>query len=168
MKKIILLIVFTAFMSCETKTVEVAKPAGEWLIGSLKGDKFIPGPEEDAQVAMDVIMGYAEKDFELMMERSADTVMFFPEKGGEIIQLVKPFDDFVKSLQEPYDSIVRTPYNVYPIRPESSDNFTIVTVPFTELRYAKDGSVEKERIIERFWVVDGKVVRVNKWAAELN
>ena len=56
---------------------------------------------------------------------------------------------------------------MYPIRPESSDNFTIVTVPFTELRYAKDGSVEKERIIERFFV-DGKVVRVNKWAAELN
>ena len=41
-------------------------------------------------------------------------------------------------------------------------------MPFTEVRYAKDGSVEKERIIERFWVVDGKVVRVNKWAAELN
>ena len=168
MKKIILLIVFTAFMSCETKTVEVVKPAGEWLMGNLKGDKMIPGPDEDAQVAMDVIMGYANKDFELMMERSADTVMFFPEKGGELVQLVKPFDDFVESLQEPYDSIVRTPYNVYPLRPESSDNFTIVTVPFTEIRYAKDGSVEKERIIERFWVFDGKVVRVNKWAAELN
>ena len=89
--KNIITIYYRAFLSCETKTVEVAKPAGEWLIGSLKGDKFI-----QAQVAMDVIMGYAEKDFELMMERSADTVMFFPEKGGEIIQLVKPFDDFVK------------------------------------------------------------------------
>ena len=55
MKKIILLIVFTAFMSCETKTVEVVKPAGEWLMGNLKGDKMIPGPDEDAQVAMDVI-----------------------------------------------------------------------------------------------------------------
>ena len=141
MKKIILLIVFTAFMSCETKTVEVVKPAGEWLMGNFEGDKMIPGPDEDAQVAMDVIMGYANKDFELMMERSADTVMFFPEKGGELVQLVKPFDDFVESLQEPYDSIVRTPYNVYPLRPESSDNFTIVTVPFTEVRYAKDLSL---------------------------
>ena len=91
MKKILLLFITAAFLSCETKTVEVAKPAGEWLIGSLKGDKFIPGPEKDAQVAMDVIMGYAEKDFELMMERSADTVMFFPEKGGEIVQLVAVF-----------------------------------------------------------------------------
>ena len=63
MKKIILLIVFTALMSCETKTVEVVKPAGEWLMGNLKGDKMIPGPDEDAQVAMDVIMGYANKDF---------------------------------------------------------------------------------------------------------
>ena len=168
MKKIILLFVFTVFISCETKTVEVVKPAGEWLVGNWAGKKMIPGPEEDAQTAMDVIMGYADKDFELMMEKSADTVMFFPEKGGEIVELVKPFDDFLKSLQEPYDSIVRTPYNVYPIRPEGSDNFTIVTVPFTEIRYAKDGSVEKERVIERFWIVDGEVVRVNKWTAELN
>ena len=168
MKKILLLFIIIAFISCETNTVEVVKPAGEWLVGNWTGKKMIPGPEEDAQTAMDVTMGYADKVFELMMEKSADTVMFFPEKGGEIVELVKPFGDFLKSLQEPYDSIVRTPYNVYPIRPEGSDNFTIVTVPFTEIRYAKDGSVEKERVIERFWVVDGKVVRVNKWAAELN
>ena len=32
-------------------------------------------------------MGYANKDFELMMERSADTVMFFPEKGGELYNI---------------------------------------------------------------------------------
>ena len=42
MKKILLLFITAAFLGCETKTVEVAKPAGEWLIGSLEGDKFIP------------------------------------------------------------------------------------------------------------------------------
>ena len=57
-------------------------------MGNFEGDKMIPGPDEDAQVAMDVIMGYANKDFELMMERSADTGYVFPEKGGELVQLV--------------------------------------------------------------------------------
>ena len=44
MKKIILLFVFTAFISCETKTIEVVKPAGEWLVGNWTGKKMIPGP----------------------------------------------------------------------------------------------------------------------------
>ena len=64
MKKILLIITIAVFLGCETKTVEVTKPAGEWLMGNLKGDKMIPGPDEDAQVAMDVIMGYANKDFD--------------------------------------------------------------------------------------------------------
>ena len=32
MKKILLLIIIVTFISCETKTVEIEKTAGEWLM----------------------------------------------------------------------------------------------------------------------------------------
>ena len=49
-----------------------------------------------------------------------------------------------------------------------AENYTIVSIPFSETRYKKDGTVENESIFERFILKDGKFVRVNKWVAESN
>ena len=55
------------------------------------------------------------------------------------------------------------------ISPGLEDSFTIISVPFTEIRYAKDGTVERERIFERFiFNSEGKIGRVNKWSSELD
>ena len=41
MKKILLLIIIVTFISCETKTVEIEKTAGEWLMdGNWNGKKY--------------------------------------------------------------------------------------------------------------------------------
>ena len=167
MKKIITLLIVATLFSCETKTVEVNTQAGEGLQNN--NYKLYAGSMDYAKTTIDVLQAYSDGDFDFIMEKMADTVAFFPDKGGEMVTLINPFSDFLATMQEPYDSIVRNPYNVTSISPGLEDSFTIISVPFTETRYAKDGSVERDRVFERFiFNSDGKIVRVNKWSSELN
>jgi len=167
MKKIILLFVFTAFLSCETKTVEVNTQVGKALYGDQ--NKLYAGNMDYAKTTIDILKAYADGNFDLIMEKMADTVRFFPDKGGELVTLVNPFNDFLTSMQEPYDSLTRGAYNVTSITSGLEGSSTIISVPFTETRYLKDGSVEKERVFERFiFNSEGKITRVNKWTAQMN
>ena len=101
-----------------------------------------------------VLQAFSDGDFDFIMEKMADTVAFFPEKGGELVTLINPFSDFLATMQEPYDSVIRNPYNVTSVSSGLENSYTIISVPFTEIRYAKDGSVERERVFERFFRVD--------------
>ena len=167
MKKIITLLIVATLFSCETKTVEVNTQAGEGLQNNKY--KLYAGSMDYAKTIIDVLQAYSEGDFDFIMEKMADTVSFFPDKGGELISLVNPFNDFLSSMQEPYDSISRNPYNVTSVSSGLEDSYTIISVPFTEVRYAKDGSVERDRVFERFiFNSDGKITRVNKWSSELD
>jgi hypothetical protein len=122
-----------------------------------------------AKTTIDVLQAFSDGDFDFIMEKMADTVAFFPEKGGELVTLINPFSDFLATMQEPYDSVIRNPYNVTSVSSGLENSYTIISVPFTEIRYAKDGSVERERVFERFiYNSDGKIVRVNKWSSELD
>ena len=167
MKKIITLLIVAILFSCETKTVEVNTQAGEGLLNNKY--KLYAGSMDYAKTTIDLLQAYSDGDFDFIMEKMADTVVFFPDRGGEMVTLINPFSDFLATMQEPYDSIVRNPYNVTSIRPGLEDSFTIISVPFTEIRYAKDGTVERERIFERFiFNSEGKIGRVNKWSSELD
>ena len=65
--------------------------------------------------------------------------------------------------------MTRGAYNVTSITSGLEGSSTIISIPFTEIRYLKDGSVEKERVFERFiFNPEGKIARVNKWTAELD
>ena len=167
MKKIITLLIVATLFSRETKTVEVNTQAGEGLQNNKY--KLYAGSMDYAKTTIDVLQAYSDGDFDFIMEKMADTVAFFPDKGGEMVTLINPFSDFLATMQEPYDSIVRNPYNVTSISPGLEDSFTIISVPFTEIRYAKDGTVERERIFERFiFNSEGKIGRVNKGSSELD
>lgn len=166
MKKILTLLILATLISCQTKTVEVNTLAGEGLQNNKY--KLYAGSMDYAKTTIDLLQAYSDGNFDFIMEQMADTVSFFPDKGGELVTLINPFSDFLASMQEPYDSIVSIPYNVTSISPESEESFTVISVPFTEIRYAKDGTVERERIFERFiFNSDGKIGRVNKWSSEL-
>ena len=168
MKKLLLLFALPLFLACDTETVEVNSQVGEGLIGNNQ-NKLYAGSMDYADITLDVLQAYADGDFDFIMEKMADSVSFFPDKGGELISLVNPFNDFLVSMQESYDSITRTPYNVTSVSSGLDDSYTIISVPFTETRYAKDGSVERDRVFERFiFNSDGKIARVNKWSSELN
>ena len=166
MKKIITLLIIATLISCETKTVEVNTQVGKALYGDQ--NKLYAGNLDYAKTTVDVLKAYADENFDFIMEKMADTVRFFPDKGGELVTLVNPFSDFLASMQEPYDSLTRGAYNVTSISTGVEGSSTIISVPFTEVRYLKDGSVERERVFERFiFNSEGKIGRVNKWTAEL-
>jgi hypothetical protein len=167
MKKIITLLIIATLISCETKTVELNRQVGEGLISNQ--NKLYAGSMDYAKTTIDVLQAFSDGDFDFIMEKMADTVAFFPEKGGELVTLINPFSDFLATMQEPYDSVIRNPYNVTSVSSGLENSYTIISVPFTEIRYAKDGSVERERVFERFiYNSDGKIVRVNKWSSELD
>ena len=109
MKKLLILFVLPLFLSCETQTIEVNSQVGEGLRGNQT--KLYAGSMDYAKTTLDVLQAYADGDFDFIMEKMADSVSFFPDKGGELISLVNPFNDFLVSMQESYDSIKRSPYN---------------------------------------------------------
>jgi hypothetical protein len=161
MKKILLFIIITTFISCETKTVEVEKSAGMTYYGENNGKKFQFGSDEIAQLAVDAILAYADGNFDFMNEISADTVMFFEPSIGKPIAVINPANEFLTQIQSPYDSITRFIFNAIPLKREG-DNYETVTVSFRENRY-KDGEVEKLRVVDKIWFRDGKFFRVNQW-----
>ena len=105
MKKILLFITFLAFISCETKTVEVEKSAGMTYYGANEGKKFQFGSDEIAQLAVDAILAYADGNFDFMNEISADTVMFFEPSMGKPIAVVYPANEFL-TQQKSEDNIL--------------------------------------------------------------
>tara|TARA_B100001540_G_scaffold35061_1_gene31072 strand:+ start:45 stop:545 length:501 start_codon:yes stop_codon:yes gene_type:complete len=161
MKKILLLFIITAFISCDTKTVEVEKSAGMTYNGTNEGKKFQLGSDESTKLAVDAILAYADGNFDFMNEVSADTVMFFEPSMGKPIAVVNPANEFLSQIQSPYDSITRYIWNAVPLKREG-DDFETVTVSFRENRY-KDGEVEKFRVVDKIFIRDGKFFRVNQW-----
>ena len=167
MKNFLLLIFISMLFSCETKTVEIEKKAGIVLNGNNKGKKFVFGSDKDAQIALDMVQAYADREFDKMNELANDTVMFFPDMGGKYIAVAAPANDFLASLHEPYDSIRRFIWNAIPLKFENND-YTNVVVSFQEFKYGKDGTVEKSKVVEKIYVRNGKVFRINQLMGELD
>ena len=86
MKKVLLLFIITTFISCETTTIEVEKSAGMTYNGVNKGKSFMIGSDENAKIAVDAILAYADGNFDYMNEVSSDTVMFFEPSMGNQLQ----------------------------------------------------------------------------------
>lgn len=169
MKKILLFVTFLTFISCETKTVEVEKSAGIVALYPGEGDGFSIGSTEDAQIAVDLILGFADKNVELMKENMADSVVYWPPTGGEsITSALSEIEGVVNALHEPYDSIKRNIWNAIPHKLKGADNSS-VTVSFKEDRFYKDGTQESLRIIDRIFIdEEKKIYRIHQWTAQMN
>ena len=161
MKNFLLFLSAGLLLSCETTQMETS--AGY----NMDGSSYILGSDEDNQIAMDLVIAYAEKNVDYMVEKMADSVTYAPPNGG--ISMTMSNDqvrDVVMQLHSPYDSIQRTIWNSVPLTRKGTD-FTRVTVAFSEKRFLKDGTQENLRIIDRIFVRDGKIFRVNQWDAEM-
>tara|TARA_B100000902_G_scaffold370197_1_gene395103 strand:- start:403 stop:903 length:501 start_codon:yes stop_codon:yes gene_type:complete len=161
MKKVLLLFIITTFISCETTTIEVEKSAGMTYNGVNKGKSFMIGSDENAKIAVDAILAYADGNFDYMNEVSSDTVMFFEPSMGKPVAVINPANEFLTQIQSPYDSISRLVWNAIPLK-RDGDDFETVLVSFIESRY-KDGNVEKLRVLDKIFIRDGKFFRVNQW-----
>ena len=168
MKKILFFLIIILITGCETKTVEVEKSAGIVERYPGGGDGFVMASTEDAQMAVDLILAFADKDVETMKESIADTSIYLPPYGGKAMTTyLSDFEDVVMALHEPYDSIKRTLWNAIPIKVEGSEDSS-VTVSFKEDRFYKDGTEESLRIIDRVFINgEKKVYRIHQWIAEL-
>ena len=163
MKKLYILFITTAFLSCETQTIEVENSAG---MANNDGEKYVFGSDEDSKMAIDLVLAYADKDTDAMYEMMADTVRYAPPSGGLMVNSREDVPEIVMQLHSPYDSIKRTVWNAVPLKREGSD-VTRVTVAFLEDRYMKDGAQEKVRIIDRIFIRDGKIFRIHQWDAKM-
>ena len=83
MKKILFSILIISLIGCESKTIEIEKKAGIILNGQNKGKKLVFGSDEDAQIALDMVQAYADRQNDKMNALSSDTVMIFPPQGGK-------------------------------------------------------------------------------------
>jgi ketosteroid isomerase-like protein len=160
MKTNIYLILITALIfSCQTpNTVQIDD--SEW-------SGTISASDETVEIAKTMVNAYSNKDFDLVNQYSADTVYFKPPQGGEYIPIPIPANDFLAMLTDPYDSIVRNIRSIVPLKREEGDNAGVY-INFDETTYGKDGTVTKSNIIDRMWVRDGKVYRIEQWVAESN
>jgi len=169
MKKIIILSLLVTFIfGCETKTIEVEKSAGIVERYPGNGDGFVMASTEDAQLAVDLILAFADKDIETMKKSFADTATYLPPQGGKAITTpLSELENIVMALHEPYDSIKRTLWNAIPIKLNGDDNSS-VTVSFKEDRFYKDGTEESLRIIDRIFInSEKKIYRIHQWTAEM-
>tara|TARA_B100001059_G_C17735523_1_gene528643 strand:+ start:339 stop:851 length:513 start_codon:yes stop_codon:yes gene_type:complete len=169
MKKILLSLFIISIVGCETKTVEVEKSAGiAALYPGDGGDAFVMASTEDAQMAADLILAFADKNVEAMKESFADTAVYWPPLGGKAITTpLSELENIVMALHEPYDSIKRTLWNAIPIKLEGAENSS-VTVSFKEDRFYKDGTEESLRIIDRIFInSEKKIYRIHQWTAEM-
>ena len=161
MKKFLFLISLGLFFSCETNLVETS--AGY----NMDGSSYILGSDENNQIAMDLVLAYADKNTDYMIEMMADSVTYSPPTGGMSMTMSNDqVADVIMQLHSPYDSIKRTIWNSVPLIRKGTD-FTRVTVAFSENRFLKDGTQENLRIVDRIFIRDGKIFRVNQWDAEM-
>ena len=166
--KVILFLTLILFISCDSKTVEVEvnSKGGMAYQGDSKGKKFSFGSDEDAKIAVDLILAFAKKDTETMASSMADSVRYMPPQGSKpIMASSEQIDEIVKLLHEPYDSLKRLIWNAVPLIKEG-DDFTKVIVTFNEKRYYKDGKEESIGLIDRIYIKDGKIFNINQWMSE--
>ncbi|MFL2622364.1 MAG: nuclear transport factor 2 family protein [Candidatus Marisimplicoccus sp.] len=161
MKNFIIFISLGLLFSCETTLVETS--AGY----NMDGSSYILGSDENNQIAMDLVLAYADKNTDYMIEMMADSVTYSPPTGGMSMTMSNDqVADVIMQLHSPYDSIKRTIWNSVPLIRKGTD-FTRVTVAFSENRFLKDGTQENLRIVDRIFIRDGKIFRVNQWDAEM-
>ena len=166
--KITLFLISILFISCNTKTVEVEinSTGGMAYQGESKGKKFSFGSDEDAKIAVDLILAFAQKDTETMTKCMADSVRYMPPQGSKpIMASSEQINEIVELLHQPYDSLKRYIWNAIPLIKEGED-FTKVTVTFNEKRYYKDGKEESIGLIDRIYIKDGKIFNINQWMSE--
>ena len=170
MKKYILITIITLVaFSCETKTVEVDKVAGQWLMeGDRVGMGYSAGDQSDADFAKKFMDAYVNKDAELMIEMSADTIKFHPADMGGVFDVDASNTDFIVDRQKNWDSLTRDYVFIMPMKLEDS-KVRVVTTAFNEKRYVNDGTIESTNYYERLYInADNKISRVVQYSRPAN
>tara|TARA_B100000989_G_scaffold137639_1_gene102301 strand:- start:6289 stop:6804 length:516 start_codon:yes stop_codon:yes gene_type:complete len=170
MKKIFtIFIILIISISCNTP-VEYEKVGGEWLReGSRLGKGYIVGDKQDSDLARKFMDAYENMDAQLMIEFSADTVMFHPADIGGVFDVDMTNTDFIVERQSNWDSLSRDYIFIMPLKLEDDFTRRIVTTAFEETRYIKDGSTETNIFYERLSINEEDLIeRVVQYSRPAN
>lgn len=161
MKNVFIAIIsIVVFVSCsnEIREVKVDKKAGEWV---SSGTKFVMGSDEKVEIVRNLLLSYAAMDAEAIFKATRDTVRFFPYNLEKPVMMTITDQ---KNMFTQYDSIISKPVFFLPYELEGVRS--IVEVTSTEIKYKKDGTVEKDLFLEKFiFGDDGKIHTVRQWRA---
>ena len=143
MKKIILLLVFIAFLSCET-TTEV-KYAGMFT-GVQNSYDLQQGSIEYASIIKNVVLGYADGNFEEIIEHFSDSITRIePGNRYKVVPSIERWEGF----RQNFDSINRNLTSVMAVK--VNDGITYVDVLFSQQVFS-DTEVTRSRNFERYWI----------------
>lgn len=166
MKKVGLLAIVFVLYSCDgmpvsdtEKTVADEKGAGEWV---STGAKYTLGNDKNVATVKEFIEGYKNRNVETIFNLSKDSIKVFRHNLEEPIYVNRTM--FAEMLSR-YDSIQPRPVYFLPYQIAGWDH-SVVQVVSNEVRFLKDGTVEKERVLEKFMInKEGKVFAVRQFDA---
>ena len=163
MKKItLLLLLVSTLISCNNavKEIEVDRKAGEWV---KTGVKYSIGTDADVAIIKKMLASHASLDAEGVFASIRDTLTYYPHNmTGSIKMDVNMLKDYFSQ----YDSIQKKVLYYLPYKVETW-NGNIVQVGAVETRYNKNGTVEKDRLIDKFIIgKDGLVHTIREWGAD--
>ena len=111
MKKISLLFIVLLFTGCETKTIEIQKSGGVWVMGGDNqfqegsSPKAVIGSDSDLEIAMAFYNAYADMELDKMVELSEDVVKFHPGDIAGVVDVDTSNTDFIVERQSTFESI---------------------------------------------------------------
>ena len=162
MRKVLIFFMVAAFFSCETKVVEVPVKGGEIARGEYKGSKYYLVSDDNVDIVKKLLKAWNNMDPEGMFEVLTDTISWWvPDSKTPILADKEFISEYLKS----YDSISQVPHGFIPHQWEGQEH-TVVSVASREKKYKKDGTLEDDRLFERFHIKNGKVFRVQAWSAD--
>ena len=153
MKNLYLIIFTTFFISCET-TPELKY--GGMFTGGDNNYELQQGSSEYASMIKDVVLGYADGNFEEIIENFSDSVT--RREPGNVFK-VAPSIERWEGFRSNYDSITRSLTSVMAVK--VNDNVSYVDALFSQSVY-DESEVSRSRNFERYWISHetGKIVNI--------
>ena len=143
MKKVLLLTLIVTFFGCET----LSDPSyGGVFTGGSNTYKLQQGSDDYATMIKDVVLGYADGNFEEIIVNFSDSVT--RREPGNVYK-VAPSIERWKSFKENFDSINRNLTSVMAVK--VNDDYSFVDALFSQQVYKGD-SVTMSRDFERYWI----------------
>ena len=143
MKKVLLFTLIITFFGCET----LSDPSyGGVFTGGLNTYKLQQGSDDYATMIKDVVLGYADGNFEEIIVNFSDSVT--RREPGNVYK-VAPSIERWKSFKENFDSINRNLTSVMAVK--VNDDYSFVDALFSQQVYKRD-SVTMSRDFERYWI----------------
>ena len=162
MKTMTLLLVASVFISCSNsvKEVEVDRKAGEWV---NTGVKYSIGSDADVAIVKKMLSSHVSLDAEGVFSSINDSLTYYPHNMKSAIKMDV---NMLKDYFSQYDSIQKVIKYYLPYTVESWSG-SIVQVGAVETRFNKNGNIEKERVIDKFFIGEDDMVHtIREWKAD--